>query len=126
MYARVWKFSVLPENLQPFAAACRSVGVVNNSREGYRGLLVLRGGPLDSPDATVVSLWDSLEALRASENDQFQSAVAEALACCKPGAVLREEEILVCDLAAPERTSVNKKARTAKKAARKKSRRRAS
>jgi heme-degrading monooxygenase HmoA len=109
MYARVWKISLLPENVQPFASACHSVGVLNSSKEGYRGLLVLRGGPLDNPDATVVSLWDSLEALRASESEAFQEAVAQALACCQPGALLREEEILVWSLPAPDNNKASKR-----------------
>jgi heme-degrading monooxygenase HmoA len=105
MYARVWRMSVLPENVEQFAADCRSGGVVNHGQPGYRGLLVLRGGPLDSPDATVVSLWDSLEALRASESDAFQKAVAGVLARCKPGAMLREEEILTWEMPAPSKKS---------------------
>jgi heme-degrading monooxygenase HmoA len=100
MYARVWKISVLPENVERFAAACRSVGVVNSRKKGYRGLLILRGGSLDSPEATVVSLWESLGALRASESEAFQKAVAGALACCEPGTVLREEKILLWEVPA--------------------------
>jgi heme-degrading monooxygenase HmoA len=100
MYARVWRMSVVPESFERFTAACRSVGVMNTRKRGYRGLLILRGGPLDSPDATVVSLWDSLEALRASESDVFQKAVAKALACCLPGAALREEAIVLWESSA--------------------------
>jgi heme-degrading monooxygenase HmoA len=98
MYARVWRIGLLPENIERFGSACRSVGVVNKKTAGYRGLLILRGGPLDSPEATVVSLWESLAALRASESDAFQKAVAGALACSKPGAALREEEILLWEI----------------------------
>ena len=103
MYARVWRFIVLPEKVEQFAAACRSVGAINWKRAGFRGLVVSRGGQRDSPDSTVVSVWDSLEALRASESDAFQKAVARAVACCKPGAVLREEEILICEFASPSK-----------------------
>ena len=126
MYARVWKIAILPENVPQFAAACRSVGVLNSSRKGYRGLLVLRGGPLDNQDATIVSLWDSLEALRASESEKFQSAVAQALACCQPGAVLREEEILVWSLPAPNSKKAIKKKTTKKPGRKIRARRRAS
>lgn len=108
MYARVWKIRVLPENVERFISACRPAAAANNEREGYRGLLILRGGPLDNPEATVVSLWESLEALRASESDTFQEAVAEALACCEPGAVLREEEILLWELPTPQDKAKNK------------------
>jgi len=104
MYARVWRFAVLPEKVEQFANACRSVGALNRKRAGNRGLIVLRGGQRDNPDSTVVSIWDSLEDLRASESDAFQKAVARAVACCKPGAVLREEEILICEFASPSRS----------------------
>jgi heme-degrading monooxygenase HmoA len=95
MYARVWRVSMLPENVERFASACRSVSVLNKKKVGYRGLCVLRGGPLDHPEVTVVSLWESLSALRASESEVFQKAVAEALGYSLPGAGLREEQILV-------------------------------
>jgi hypothetical protein len=109
MYARVWKISVLPENVERFATACHSVGVVNNKKKGYRGLLILRGGSLDNPEATVVSLWESLGALRASESDAFQRAVAGALACCEPGTVLREEKILLWEVPALKNKNKDKK-----------------
>ncbi len=99
MYARVWRLKILPDKVDQFAEACRSVGVLNRKRAGFRGLVVLRGGQRDAPEATVVSVWDSLEALRASESDAFQKAVARALACCKSGAVLQEEEILIWEFA---------------------------
>ena len=114
MYARVWRFSVFPEKVEQFAAACRSVGAINWKRAGFRGLVVLRGGPRDTPESTVVSAWDSLEGLRASEGDAFQQAVARALACCKPGAVLREEDVLICEFASPKK-SKTKKTKTKRK-----------
>jgi heme-degrading monooxygenase HmoA len=115
MYARVWRFSVLPDRIEPFAAACRSVGEINQKRPGYRGLMVLRGGLRDNPQSTVVSVWDSLEALRASESDVFQKAVARALACCKPGAALQEEDVLICDFAAAEKPKPGKPKRHKRK-----------
>ena len=103
MYARVWKFNVFPERVEQYAAGCRSVLSLNRKRSGFRGLVVLRGGPRDGPESTVVSVWDSLEDLRASESDAFQKAVARVLACCKRGAVMREEEILVWEFTSPKK-----------------------
>jgi len=113
MYARVWRFTVLPEKVEQFARACRSVGALNRKRAGFRGLVVSRGGQRDSPESTVVSVWDSLEDLRASENDAFQKAVARAMACCKDGAVMREEEILIWEFAVPKK---KKKAHSSRRA----------
>jgi heme-degrading monooxygenase HmoA len=103
MYARVWKFSVFPERVEQFAAACQSVLTLLQKRAGFRALVVVRGGRQDAPESTVVSAWDSLEALRASESGAFQRAVARVLACCKRGAVMREEEVLVCAFAPPKK-----------------------
>ena len=103
MYARVWKFSVFPEKVEQFRAACKSVLGILRKRTGFSALVVTRGGLRDSPEATVVSAWDSLEALRASESDSFQKAVAKVLACCKRDAVLREEEVLICEFASPKK-----------------------
>jgi|SRR3990170_2232692 len=103
MYARVWKFSVFPERVEQFRAACKSVLGILRKRVGFRALVVVRGGPRDTPESMVVSAWDSLEALRASENDAFQRAVARVLACCKRDAVMREEEVLVCEFASPKK-----------------------
>lgn len=127
MYARVWKFHVPPEQVEQFAAACRAVGVVNRKRSEYRGLVLVRGGPLDNPECTVVSVWDSLEALRASENEAFQKAVARALDFCEPGTALQEEDVLICDFT-PARTPKKKKAesKTAKRKNRSRVSRRAS
>jgi heme-degrading monooxygenase HmoA len=110
MYARVWKFNVLSEKVEEFGSACRAVGAVNRKRAEFRGFIVVRGGSLDNPECTVVSVWDSLEALRASEGEAFQKAVARALACCRPGAALQEEDVLICDFS-PARAP---KVRTAK------------
>ena len=114
MYARVWRFNVLSENVERFAAACRAVGVVNRTHSGFRGFVVVRGGPRDAPECTVVSVWDSLEALRASEGPLFQKLVARALACCKPGTVLQEEDVLICEFASAKKTSSKRKARKTK------------
>ena len=111
MYARVWKFDVLPERIEQFAAGCRSVLSLNRRRAGFRGLVVLRGGPRDAPESTVVSGWDSLEHLRASESGSFQKAVARVLTCCKRGAVLCEEEILVWDFTAPKKKKKGRSSR---------------
>jgi heme-degrading monooxygenase HmoA len=115
MYARVWRLVLLPEKVEQFAAACRSVGIMNRKRPGFRGLTVLRGGLRDSPDSTVVSLWESLEDLRASESQAFQKAVARALTCCREGGQLREEEVLVCEVPGGKARASAKKARRPKR-----------
>jgi heme-degrading monooxygenase HmoA len=106
MYARVWKFNVLSEKVEEFGVACRAVGAVNRKRPEFRGFVVVRGGSRDAPECTVVSVWDSLEALRSSEGEAFQKALGRALACCRPGAVLQEEDVLICEFSPAKGTQI--------------------
>lgn len=124
MYARVWKFNLFPDKVEQFETGCRSVLALNRKRPGCRGLVVLQGGLRDVPEATVVSLWDSLEDLRASESEAFQQAVAKVMVCCKSGAVLREEEVLICELDSAKKQKPKPKPKPKKKKGR--ARRRAS
>jgi heme-degrading monooxygenase HmoA len=119
MYARVWRAEILPDKVEEITAACRAADVLNRKRAGYSGLVVTRGGQRDSPDCTVVSLWDSLENLRNSETEAFKNTVARRfMVCCKSGATLREEEVVFCDFA----TSAKKKSATKKRGSRPKRR----
>jgi heme-degrading monooxygenase HmoA len=99
MYARVWKVGILPGKAEEFAAAINSAIPIVRRQAGFRSLLVLRGGPGEKLEATVVSAWDSLEALRNSENSTFQEAVARMLSYCEHRAFMREEEVLVSEFA---------------------------
>jgi hypothetical protein len=60
----------------------------------------------ESPDVTAVTLWDSLQAIRASENNLFLTqAIPRFLACCD--VLPHITELLASDLIA---TSVRAKA----------------
>ena len=99
MYARVWRVGILPGKAEEFAAVVNSTILIVRRLAGFRGVLVLRGGPGEKLEATVVSAWDSLEALRNSETSAFQEAVARMLSCCEHRAFMREEEVLVSEFA---------------------------
>ena len=99
MYARVWKFNILLGKGEEFAAAINSFIPILRRQAGFRGVLVLRGGPGEKLEATGVSAWESLEALRNSENSAFQEAVARMLSYCEHRAFMREEEVLVSEFA---------------------------
>src|ERR1700674_1810561 len=75
MYARVWKFNILPGKGEEFAAAINSFIRLRRRQAGFRGVLVLRGGPGEKLEATGLSAWDSLEALRNSETSAYQEAL---------------------------------------------------
>jgi heme-degrading monooxygenase HmoA len=101
MYARVWRLGILPGKVEEFTAATRVVLPILNRQSGFRSLLVLRSGPGEMLEATVISVWDSLLALRNSETSAFQRAVAHMLTFCEPRPSMREEEVLVSELASP-------------------------
>jgi heme-degrading monooxygenase HmoA len=104
MYARVWKLVVLPEKGEEFAAAVNSALPILRKQAGFRGCLALRGGPGEKLEATVVSAWDSLVALRDSETPAFQIALAHVLSFCEHRPFMREEEVLVSEFVSQDRT----------------------
>jgi len=69
---------------------------------GFRNLLVLRSGPGEMLEGTVISVWDSLDHLRNSETTAFQEMLARVLALCEPRPSMREEEVLISEIASPD------------------------
>jgi heme-degrading monooxygenase HmoA len=100
MYARVWKFIMLPGKVAEFAAATRDMMPVLRRQPGFCGCIVLRGGPEERLEATVVSAWESLVALRNSENNLFQEGLARIVGLCERHPIMREEEVLVSEFVA--------------------------
>jgi heme-degrading monooxygenase HmoA len=104
MYARVWKFVILPGKVEEFADVINSVIPTYRRQAGFRGLVVLRGGPGEKLEATVISAWESLVALRNSETDAFQQALAHGLTLCEPHPSMREEEVMVSEFVSQDLT----------------------
>ena len=104
MYARVWKLGILPGKAEEFAIAAKSAIPVLRRQAGFRSLLVLRGGPGERLEATVVSVWDSLIALRDSETSAFQQVLTRVLTFCEHRPSMREEEVLVNEFASSDPT----------------------
>jgi heme-degrading monooxygenase HmoA len=78
MHARVWQLHVRPGRVRDFQDVFSSVVDLARQQEGYRGVLALASGKSESPDVTVVALWDSLQAIRASENNLFSRRQSRA------------------------------------------------
>jgi heme-degrading monooxygenase HmoA len=105
MYARVWKVGILPGKAEEFAEDVRAVIPAWRKMAGFRGLFVLRTGPA-MLEGTVISLWETLDALRDSENSTFREAVKHLMTCCEPHPLLREEEVLVSDYESSEASDI--------------------
>ena len=106
MYARVWRIGILPGKVDEFEALVKSIVPAWRQMAGFRGLLVLRTGPGEMLDATVVSTWETLDELRSSENSTFQQAVARALSFCEPHPTMREEQVIVSEFASPDSSDI--------------------
>jgi heme-degrading monooxygenase HmoA len=104
MYARVWKFVILPGKVEEFTVVINSMIPAYRRQAGFRGLLVLRSGPGEQLEATAVSAWDSLVALRNSENSAFEEALARLLPLCEQHPSMREEEVLVSEFVSQDLT----------------------
>jgi hypothetical protein len=108
MHARVWQLQIHPGKVQDFQGTLSSVADMACQQVGYRGVLALSSGKSESPDVTLVALWDSLQALRVSENNLFLTeAISRYLTCCKGLPHITEQELLASDFIA---TSVRAKA----------------
>ena len=108
MHARVWQLHLRPGKVQDFQDILSSLVELARQQEGYRGVLALGSGKSESPDVTLVGLWDSLEAMRASEDNLFLTqAIARFLSCCEGFPHITEQELLASDFIA---TSASAKA----------------
>jgi heme-degrading monooxygenase HmoA len=100
MHARVVQFAIPPEKLQEFSASLEDAIPRMRERKGFQALLVLRVEGSNPPDVRVMTIWESQQALRDSENSlPFYQALSRALAFAKGFPVMREEEVVVHDFA---------------------------
>jgi len=97
MYARVWKLIVLPGNLEGFTADVKHGMSILRGQPGFRGLLVMHSGTGEGLEATIVSMWTTIDTLRNSETPAFKEALVGLLSHCERRPVMREEEVLVSE-----------------------------
>jgi quinol monooxygenase YgiN len=108
MHARVWQLQIRPGKVQHFKDTLSSVVDLARQQAGFHGVLALSSGKSESPDVTLVAVWDSLQAIRDSENNLFLTeAISRYLTCCEGLPHISEQEFLVSDFIA---TSVRAKA----------------
>jgi quinol monooxygenase YgiN len=108
MHARVWQLQIRPGKVQDFKDTLSSVVDLARQQAGFHGVLALSSGKSESPDVTLVAVWDSLQAIRVSEKTLFLTeAISRYLTCCEGLPHISEQEFLVSDFIA---TSVRAKA----------------
>ena len=99
--AHVWQLHVRPGMVRDFQNILSSVVELARQQDGYRGIVALASGKSESPDVTLAALWDSLEAIRASENSLFLTqAISRFLGCCEGLPHIMEQELFASDFIA--------------------------
>jgi len=71
MHARVWRVRMLPGKTEEFKAALLALSEQARRQPGYRGFLLLGPAGNDTPDTTIIGLWESFDAMRESERNLF-------------------------------------------------------
>jgi heme-degrading monooxygenase HmoA len=101
MHARVTQVKVLPAKFDRFQRALESLLPKLRQQEGFRALVVLRSGTKAKPEATIVSVWDSLAEMKASEKNMFlYQALARIMEHCQGFPKITEEPVLIAEFAA--------------------------
>jgi heme-degrading monooxygenase HmoA len=100
MHARITQFHIRQGKLEEFLGAIDSLVPLMHEQKGFRGLLVLRGNSAagGSPEATVITTWDSLDSLRGSEeNLYFYRAMSRVLEFSDGFPAIGEHEVLASE-----------------------------
>jgi len=71
MHARVSQFHILPGKSDDFAKAVESLIPLMRKQKGFRGVFVVHTQTTDPVAVQVMSLWDTLEDLDASETNLY-------------------------------------------------------
>ena len=100
MHARFTQFKVLPGKLEDFRVAALSLIPIIHKQSGFRALVVMRT-EAEGGDVVVVSVWNTLADLRASEKNLFlYQAISRVVAFCEGFPLIREHEVIVGEFAA--------------------------
>ena len=101
MYARASEVKIQPGKLDEFRNAVESVIPALRTQPGFRAMVVLRSSDPAALEATIISMWDSLEDLKASERNLFlYQALARILGSCESFPRMTQHEVLVSEFAA--------------------------
>ncbi|HYG84829.1 MAG TPA: antibiotic biosynthesis monooxygenase [Azospirillum sp.] len=78
MIARLWRGSATTQNAEGYERHARdTVFPALASIPGHRGAILLRRGTGDGTEFLVLTLWDSMDAVRGFAGDAAQTAVVE-------------------------------------------------
>ena len=106
MFARIVQVQIVPGKLKEFLVAVDSLRPGLRKQSGFRTLVILRSAetPASKGDdgevsATSITLWDTMEHMRASEKNMFlYQALARMKAYYKGFPQIREEEVIASEM----------------------------
>ena len=76
MIARIWKGAVRPEDADAYADYIRATGFAEyGETAGNRGAWLLRQDDGDRTEFVTLSMWESVDAIRAFAGDDIEAAV---------------------------------------------------
>jgi len=101
MYARATDVRINPSKLYEFTTAVQSTFPLLRQQAGFRALVVLGDPEQQSPEATIISIWDSRADLEASEKNMFlYQALSRILGYCESFPKIRAYRVLASEFAA--------------------------
>jgi len=80
----------------------KSLTAAIDKLKGFRVLLLLRGEEESSHDAMAISIWDSVDDMKDSENDSYYyHVISKLIGCCESFSPMHEQEVLASKFASP-------------------------
>ena len=96
MVARVTHYRIREGKVDEFVATVQPLIAAMDKLKGFRVLLVLHGEDKSSREAMAISVWDSAENLRDSDNDSFYyHVISRLLSCCESFSPMHQQEVMV-------------------------------
>jgi heme-degrading monooxygenase HmoA len=100
MVARVTHYRIREGKVEEFATMVQSLTSAMDKLKGFRVLLILHGEDKSSREAMAISVWDSAEDLRDSDNNTFYyNVLARVLSCCESFSPMHQQEVMVSKFA---------------------------
>lgn len=95
MVARVTRYRIRPGKIKEFAATTEALTAHLDQRDGFRALIILRGEDPEGQDATAISIWESAEKMKSTENDQhYYEAIKLLMGYCESFSPMHVHEVI--------------------------------
>jgi len=104
MHARVRQLRVRPGKIPELKSALQSLMRPAREQTGFLGVLALGSGTTNPQEATLVALWDSLEAMRTSEENLLvMQSISRFTGCREAMPQIQEREVLASEFSSGTR-----------------------